>query len=512
MAGMKNGARCTYIDPRVTVTAHKATRHWQIRPNTDYALNLSLIHEVLKTGVYDKEFVARWVTGLDALQEAVKDCTPEWQAQFTGIPAADLRTFVAEIAADAPRVIFHPGWMTARHKQAFYVSRTAHILNALMGAFEVEGGVLLAKGAGDAGHKGLKKLIDRVPKVDEKRADGVGWKYKHWDAGSGIVHRLYAAMATADPYPVEAYFAYRHDPLTALSDPEELKKSFDKLKLMVAIDVNYSETAWYADVILPETTYLERANILSASSGLKPAINMRDQAIAPRFDSRPAWWIFRELARRMGVGEYFDFETVEDIWEYQLEGTGVTIAQLREKGFVSLSDKPIIADRMNGLKFKTPSGKIEIVSQALTDAGLPSLAPFEPPPPLAGRDFRLLFGRPGTLTHGQSANNPLLAELHPDNPLLMHPQRAKALGIADGDQVRIENGSYSATTRVAVSDWIHPDAVFMLHGFGRTVPRLSRAFHKGVADQRLQVGLLNEFDPAGGGSAMTEAIVQVHKI
>ena len=179
---------------------------------------------------------------------------------------------------------------------------------------------------------------------------------------------------------------------------------------------------------------------------------------------------------------------------------------------MSLSDKPIIADRMNGLKFKTPSGKIEIVSQALTDAGLPSLAPFEPPPPLAGRDFRLLFGRPGTLTHGQSANNPLLAELHPDNPLLMHPQRAKALGIADGDQVRIENGSYSATTRVAVSDWIHPDAVFMLHGFGRTVPRLSRAFHKGVADQRLQVGLLNEFDPAGGGSAMTEAIVQVHKI
>ena len=512
MAGLKAGARCTYIDPRVTVTAHKATRHWQIRPNSDYALNLALIHEILRTGVYDKAFVERWVTGLDYLQDFVKDYSPEWQVSHTGIAADELRAFVAEIAADAPRVIFHPGWMVARHKQSFYVSRTAHILNALMGSFEVEGGVLLAKGAGDAGRKGLKKLLDRVPKVEEKRADGVGWKYKHWDSGGGIVHRLYAAMDSADPYPVEAYFAYRHDPLTALSDPEALKKVFDKLKLLVAIDVNYSETAWYADVILPEATYLERANILSTSSGLKPAINLRDQAIAPRFDSRPAWWIFRELARRMGVGEYFDFETVEDIWEYQLEGTGVTVAQLREKGFVSLADKPIIADRMNGLKFKTPSGKIEIVSQSLTEAGLPSLAPFTAPPVMNGNDFRLLFGRAGTMTHAQSSNNPLLAELHPDNPLLMHPQRAKALGIANGDKVEISGGDYRATMSVEVSDWIHPDAVFMLHGFGRTVPRLSRAYRKGVADQRLQVGLLNEFDPAGGGSAMTEAVVQVRKV
>ncbi|HEX8963295.1 MAG TPA: molybdopterin-dependent oxidoreductase, partial [Rhodocyclaceae bacterium] len=511
MAGLKNGARCTYIDPRVTVTAHHATRHWQVRPNTDYALNLAIIHEVLRTGVYDKAFVARWVEGLDALRDAVKDCTPEWQAQHTGVAAGELRAFVEEIAADAPRVIFHPGWMTARHKQSFYVSRTAHILNALMGSFEIEGGVLLAKGPADAGCKGLKKLLDRIPKVEEKRADGVGWKYRHWDAGGGIVHRLFAAMDSGDPYPVEAYIAYRHDPLMALPDPEALKKIFDKLKLLVAIDVNYSETAWYADVILPETTYLERASILTCSGGLEPSIGMRDQAVAPRFDSRPAWWIFRELARRMGVGEYFDFETVEDIWEYQLEGTGVTVAQLREKGFVPLADAPIVADRMNGLKFKTPSGKIEIMSAALAEAGIPSLPPFEPPEKLDGERFRLLFGRPGTLTHGQSANNLLLAGLHPDNPLMIHPRRAAALGIRDGDAVEVANGDAGFVTRARVSDWIHPDAAFMLHGFGRTVPRQTRAYRKGVADQRLQVGLLDQFDPAGGGSAMTEAIVKVRR-
>ena len=107
------------------------------------------------------------------------------------------------------------------------------------------------------------------------------------------------------------------------------------MKLLVSIDVNYSETGWVADVILPEATYLERANILANKSGPKPGIAMRDQAVAPRLDARPAWWIFKELANRLGVGRYFNFETIEDIWRYQLEDTGITIEQIREKGMVS---------------------------------------------------------------------------------------------------------------------------------------------------------------------------------
>ncbi len=133
--------KCTYIDPRASITACKATRYWQVRPNSDYALNLAIIHEVLKQEAYDKEFVTRYVSGMDYLHEMVKDTTPEWQESHTGIPAAEIREFVSEIATDAPQVIFHPGWMTARHKQSFYVSRTALILNALMGNIEVPGGM-----------------------------------------------------------------------------------------------------------------------------------------------------------------------------------------------------------------------------------------------------------------------------------------------------------------------------------------------------------------------------------
>ncbi|MDD5295446.1 MAG: molybdopterin-dependent oxidoreductase [Rhodocyclaceae bacterium] len=520
MAAMARGMRCTYIDPRASITACKATRYWQTRPNSDYALNLAIIHEVLKQEVYDKEFVARFVSGMDALREAVKDTSPEWQEEHTGIPAAEIRAFVTEIAGDAPHVIFHPGWMTARHKQSFYVSRTALILNALMGSVEVKGGIVLAKSPEDVGRKSLRKLVSRMPKAKEPRVDGAGTTHPQWDPASGILHQLFAAMESAQPYGVGAYFTYRHDPLTSMPDPEATKRALDKLKLLVSIDVRYSETAWFADVILPESSYLERANILAQNNGPRPNFGMRDQALAPRFDSRPAWWIFREILRRVGLEEALDFETIEELWDFQLEGTGVTVAQMREKGIVSLAATPAITPREQ-LKFKTPSGKIEIESEVLKKAGLPSLAPFQPHAAPSGDRFHLLFGRPAVLTHGQSLNNPILNEIAPEQLLWIHPLRARPLGISDGDEVEIGTDGcfgegtgrrpYSAYLRARVTPWIHPDAVFMLHGYGATVPLATRACGLGVADQSLQQGKLYEFDPAGGGNAMTETVVQVRR-
>ncbi len=348
----------------------------------------------------------------------------------------------------------------------------------------------------------MNKLVDRVPAVKEKRVDGCGWKYPHFDGGEGLFQLLFPAIASDDPYPVGAYIVYRHDPLTSLPDPDEIVRHFQKLKLIVSIDVNYSETAWMSDVILPEATYLERANVLAAKNGAKPSIHKRDQAVAPRLDSRTAWWIFRELARRLGVGEYFGFRDIEELWNYQLEGTGIGVSQPREKGVVSLAAKPILRDRLNGLKLKTPSGKIEMISSVLTDAGLESIPEFTPPKDLGQDEFVLLFGRVAFHNHGHTMNNPLLHELLPEIPLWVHPSRAEELGIPEGDEVEVSNKGCSAKGKVTLSSWIHPDALFMVHGFGRTVPLQTRAYKRGIADQRLQKGMLGVYDPAGGGLAL----------
>ncbi len=341
MAAVASGMRVTYIDPRASLTATKATRYWQVRPNSDYALNLAIIHELLEREAYDQAFVARYVSGMDTLRMAVKATTPEWQEQHTGITAAELRAFVAEIAADAPHVIFHPGWMTARHKQSFYVSRTALILNVLMGNFEVPGGLVLGKSPEFYGRKGLRLLLDRIPEVAEPRVDGAGTTRPQWDPEIGMLHQAFAAMETGQPYPIGAYFAYRHDPCTGMPDTEATQHALDKLKLLVSIDVRYSETGWFSDVILPESTFLERANILAQTNGPVPSFAMRDQVIAPRFNSRPAWWIFREILRRVDINkDALDFESIEELWNYQLAGTGVTVADIREKGFVALAAAP----------------------------------------------------------------------------------------------------------------------------------------------------------------------------
>jgi thiosulfate reductase/polysulfide reductase chain A len=509
MAAMSRGMRCTYIDPRASATAAKATRFWQVRPNSDYALNLAIIHEVLKQEVYDKGFVERFVSGMDVLRDAVKDTTPEWQEPHTGVPAVQIREFVQEIAGQRPGVIFNPGWMTARHKQSFHVSRTALILNALMGNLETPGGFIIAKRPEFYGRKSLKPLASRVPAVTEPRVDGAGTTHPTWDPAIGMLHQLFAAMETAQPYGVGAYIAYRHDPLTAMPDTEALKRALDKLELLVSIDVRYSETGWYSDVILPESTYLERANILAGLPGPVPVFVMRDQAIAPRFDSRPAWWIFREILRRVGNKEALDFETVEEIWNWQLEGTGVTVAEMRESGVVGLTAAPRLGSP-DELKFRTPSGKIEIDGDLLKQAGLPALPPYEVKTAPTGDAFHLLFGRPPTLAHGQSLNNPLLREAAPEQCLWIHPDRAAPLGIRDGDEVEVSGGgSYVGRLKAKVTPWIHREAVFMLHGYGAQVPLATRALGVGVADQRLQHGKLYEFDPGGGGNALTETIVRV---
>jgi thiosulfate reductase/polysulfide reductase chain A len=511
---LERGGKITYIDVRAAGTAMKATRFWMIRPGTDYALNLGIIHAVLRDKLYDSEFVGKWVNGLNELQSFVKNYTPEWAEKETGIPADEIVGFAHEVSRDKPSVIFHPGWLTARYLDSFYSSRTAYILNVLMGSLEAPGGLFFQKGPGDVGAKGLNVLLDTIPKPKEKRADGCGWKHKHFESGPGLLHLLYPAILSGDPYPVKAYLVFRHDPLLSLPDPEAQKKVFDKLDLLVAIDANYSETGWYADVLLPSATYLEKSSVLCTGKGLKPSFKMRKKAIEPHNNSKPDWWIFKSLADRLGIGEYFKFNDIEEFWKWQLEGTGVSVSDLDKKGSVSLTDKPVWWDRMNDLKFKTPSKKIELVSTLLEETGLPSFKPYQTPKKPDPGSFRLAFGRSPVHTHGRTMNNPVLHEIMPENVLWINSAEAEKLGIKDKDMVEVtsSDGSHSGTIRVSVSEFIHPETVFMVHGFGRKIPWQTRGYNRGLGDYRFETGLLDVYDKAGGAIALLECIVTVSKV
>ncbi len=509
---MENGARLTYIDPRATITASKAHRYWMIRPGTDLALNYALMHIIIKENLYDAAYVKKWVTGFDALAAFVEPYTPEWAAAETGISAREMVEFAEEVSRQKPKVVFHFGYRCANHENEIYLRRSILMLNALMGSIEAPGGMFIKKGPGEVGAKPARKLTDQeLPKCADIRFDKVGTPdFPLPDPAHGVAQMLPEAILKEDPYPIKALMAYRFDPLMSIADTARTRKALDKLDLIVTIDINYSDIAWYSDVILPESTYLERMDSPQQANGLKPQMFLRQQAVGPRYDTRPGPEIIKMLAHRMGLSQYFPYETVEDLVRWQLEPTGFTVSDFAEKGFVAYTDKAIWWDRDTGIKFKTPSGRIEFVSALLEDAGYPSFPAYQAPnAPKQPDMFRLIVGRCAQHTHISTQNNLYLNELVSENPLWISKKSAEKLGIYHNQPIVVSSDRYEGEMHAKVTEFIRPECVFMLHGFGHQVPFAGRSYNKGQSDAAF---MENITDAVGGSPAFHETFVRVRPL
>jgi thiosulfate reductase/polysulfide reductase chain A len=511
MDALENGAKLTYIDPRVSVTATKAHRYWMIRPGTDLALNYALMHVILKENLYDAEYVERWVHGLSELRDFVKPYTPEWAEAETGIPAPEISAFAREVSKDKPAVLFHYGYRSAHHTNEIYFRRSILMLNALMGSVEVKGGLFFKKGPGEAGGKAARKLVDQeIPKIKMPvRFDKVGTPdFPLPDPAHGVPQIFPHAVLNEDPYPLKALIVNRFEPLGSIPDRNLVRRALDKLDLIVTIDVNYSDIAWYSDVILPESIYLERTDPVQQANGLKPQMFLRKQVVTPRYDTREAAMILKGLADRLGIGQYFPYNSMDELVRWQLEGTGFTLEDFEAKGFVAYGKNQIFWDRKNGLKFKTPSGKIEFKSSLLENAGFESFPAYESMPSPPEGQFRLITGRVALHTHLSTQNNLYLNEVFPENVLWINANRAKNMGIANGDRVQVASSVGAGEIKAFVSDLIHPESVFMVHGFGHKAQRATRSYNKGVADADLQE---NVSDKVGGSPALHHTFVTVKK-
>lgn len=506
---MDKGCELTVIDVRATVSAGKADNFYMIRPGTDYAFNLAVIHELLAKDMVNMEFVSNHMKDLDKLRVFVKEYTPEWAEEETGIPASSIRSLVRKLAAAAPSVIWHPGWMVARYSDSFYVCRTAYIINALLGSIGAKGGLPITNKPGDFGRKGLKKFVDLYPKPEKPRADGCGSTLKHIDGGPGLIHLNYDVMVSGDPYPIKAYIIHRHDPLSALPDPDAILEKWKSLDLIVATTFSWSDSAWYADVVLPMSPYLERDSIIACKNGLKSFFFYRERAIEPRYDTLADWEILCRLSEKLGMDK-LAFKSLEELHEYQLQETGVSREDFAATGQVSLASEAKYRTSEE-ISFKTPSGKFEVINQTWEDMGLPSLKPYVSPDPVPEGKFRIAFGRCALHTQGHTVNNSLLNRKMAENTLWINTEKAAEMGIKDGEYLILNDDPEAGTIKAFVTDFMHPEAVFMIHGFGHKLPVESRAYGKGVADQELMKGGLDRMDKAGGGLALQEHFVSVSK-
>ena len=500
--GLDAGAKLTVIDSRASVAASKADRFLLIRPGTDYALNLAILNELLKKGLYNAAFAEARIKDINGLKTFINPYTPAFAQAETGIAADDIIALASELAKAAPYVIWHPGRMTARYRDSFQVCRTAYMINALLGSIGSRGGLPLAVRPEDLDRQGLKSMLDLVPQVGEKRADGVGWKYPQFDPHVNLLHLAFQAMQTSEPYPLKAFIACGFDPLALYPDPAAIKKSLDRLDFLISMPYAWSNIAWYADLVLPLSSYIEADDLIRQVNGLNPTFYLPRKSCPPRFDTRADWQIISGLAQRMGI-IHLVFDSIQKIWTYQLQGTGVSIEDFMATGFVEFSKKPVYKPSAE-LIFKTASQKIE-------PGDLVSYIPKAKPD---DGTFRLTLGGSAVQAPAHTRCNTLLHSQMPRNLLWINQSVAEKMGIKNSETVAVVNSRNEKVgcARVFVIEFIHPEAVYMLHGWG---PRLSldlQVSDAGVPDTLLMPGGLDIWDPAGGGVALQEHLVRLEKI
>jgi thiosulfate reductase/polysulfide reductase chain A len=259
-------------------------------------------------------------------------------------------------------------------------------------------------------------------------------------------------------------------------------------------------TGW-ADVVLPECTYLERYDDLRISQGREMQIALRMPAFKPAYNSKPAWWMAKSLAGRLGLKKYFPWKNIEEYLDFRLKEVGSSLEEMKRLGVKKLGEEyPLYIREGESVRFKTPSGRIELYASVLERAGfdpIPRFTLHESPP---SGYYRLITGRSPSHTFGRTSNNPLLAQLQPENEVWINYYVAKTWGISNGQYIVLVNqdGKESNRVKARVTEMIRPDCVYMVHGFGHTQPQMRRSFMKGADDN----GLFSRYrtDPLMGGT------------
>ena len=220
-----------------------------------------------------------------------------------------------------------------------------------------------------------------------------------------------------------------------------------------------------------------------------PFVSLRQPVIEPLHESKPGWWIAKELAKRLGLEAFFPWATPEEHLAKIVEPMEINSLELRTKGAVAFAGRPYIEDRTEDdlPLFNTDSGKIELYSQALKDLGADPLPLYTPPEEPPAGYFRLIYGRAPVHSFARTQNNATLHGLMPENEVWLHTKPARELGLADGDRVRLENadGVEGLPVRVRVTEGIRDDCAYMVHGFGQRSKALRRARDRGASDTQL---------------------------
>jgi len=513
--GIAKGAKLVYIDPRLSESSVKAHRWLQINPGTDMALALALIHVIMRDNLADLDFVREYCYGYNELHEHVKQYTPQWAEEKTGIKAKEIEAIAWEFAKEAPHVLAIPARRISRYGNDVQTVRAIAILNALMGNVGVPGGQFMTSPVPiKPPHR------EEPPYPKQERADGAGTKYPFAPLNLGLADALYTATAQESPYPIKAWLLYGTNPLGhGSTENGALFKAMKNVELIIAIDTQLSDSAYFADILLPESTYLERDDDPMIQKDAIPFIALRKAAIPPIYDTKHVFDICKGIATKFGVEKYFDKSPTQYTQELIESLRPDQANTLTKTGTLVLDDEAVPYPRAAGekLSFHTTTQKIQLYvpdfEKLYAEKGneySPMPIYSDPKMPAKG-EFRLLMGRAPNHAHCRTQNNWILMELDGNNPLWINPTDAKTIGVKDGDKVKITNVTTkfeSKAHEVKVTNRIKENSVFIHHGFGHITKAWSIGFNVGISDTNF---CSHDIDPLSGACGFNNGFVTIVK-
>jgi thiosulfate reductase / polysulfide reductase chain A len=494
------GATIITVDPRFSTAASKSKYWLPIKPATDMALLLAWINEIIYNDLYDKPYVEKYAYGFDELKRHVASFTPEWAYGITGIEPHLIRATAREMANASPAVIVHPGRHVTWYGDDTQRLRAVAILNALLGSWGRRGGFYSSER--------LDLPSYPHPEYPEPKRS---WRDAHPELYKLALEVVSNSVCDSTiPAPTRAcnFKAWVVNgvnlPLT-LPNQKNTLEAIDNLEFMVVIDTMPMEVTGFADVVLPECTYLERYDACRTDPHREPTIALRMPAAEPKYNTKPAWWMAKQLAERLGMGAYFAWKDIEELLDWQLKQVGTSLEEMKRIGVKKFPREtgPLYFANGEEFEFNTNTGRIELYSTDLEAEGfdpMPVYTAHEEPPP---GFYRLNYGRNPAHTFSRTANNPNLTDLFDENVLWVNPRVAAEWQLKEAQPVWLENQDGVISTfpiKVRVTERIRWDSVYMAHGFGHNERRLSRAHGKGASDTELITRV--HVDPIMGGTGM----------
>jgi formate dehydrogenase (coenzyme F420) alpha subunit len=465
-ANLKKGSRVVVIDPRRIPFADNADMYLSIRPGTDGALALACINVIINEGLYDADFVHKYTYGFEQLVPHVQQYTPEWAEKITWVKAEDIRRLAHYIATKGASIV-HGTCTQDQQANGSQNDRAMSILQSITGNINVPGGWVISP---------RLRLEDVSLYAPGKPlgTDEYPLFYELW--GRTSPYGIQTMVPESIPDKMKAFIVVGGNPLVTMPDTNALTEAFDRLELLVVYEQFMSETAQHAHYVLPAANQFEYWGLAYNYNVCHclPYLMLRRPVVGPYYETKTMLEVYKALAEPLGFGDKFPGTSDQELVALELSRC--------ELNFDSLNARPEgsnYQEKQYGLKdgmLGTPSGKIEIYSEAFKQAGFDPLPTYKEPEKSPqgirwrelGKEYPLILSTGTRLLHYNNSSLHMLKSLQKEEPFAraeLGPKTAKKFDIAHGDDVLIETDRGWVIMKADVNDRTMEGVILVPHGW-----------------------------------------------